>query len=96
MYPCGKYGYHDDAHYYCKEDIDKVTNEFFGIGPYFGKYRKGFTAALVFKFLVREAHGLLKAICKYFGSKLLYNDGHEIVLETFGYPAHHGHRDGGQ
>ena len=62
----------------------------------FCKIPKCFPAALVFKFLVRQFHGMLQAIGKNCGTEFLRNEIQKIILESFGNPADHCYGDRSQ
>src|SRR5690606_29635385 len=55
-----------------EQDIDKGRDKFLSIGSHFLKNRQDLPAALFFKFLKRETHGLAQAIIKDLHSKFLH------------------------
>ena len=73
-----------------KQCVNKIVDEFFRVGPHLGEDAEGFSAALVFKFLVGECHGMLKPIRKNFCAKFLDHHIGKIILHVLGNPAHHG------
>src|SRR5450755_2440614 len=83
--------YKDDTDDNTKKQVDKIVDKFFSIRPNFLQYTQGFSASLIFEVLIRQFHGMLQTICKYFCPEFLYHHIHKIILEIFSDPAHHGY-----
>ena len=88
--------YESDAYYYRKKYIHKIRHEPFRIRSYFLQNAEGFTAALIFKFLVRKFHSVLKPLGKHLSAKFLNNNIQKIILKIFGYTANHSNTYGGK
>src|SRR5690606_26429277 len=85
----GVNGYEDDAYQYSEKHIDETGDELHRVLPNFGQDGQGLTAPLVFKFLIRQRHGMLQSVCKYLGTVLLGDNAYCIVLKRLCNPAYH-------
>src|SRR5665213_2384384 len=77
-----------------KQYVDEVVEKPFRVFPHLLQYAQGFPAPLILKIFVRELHGMLEPVRKHPGAEFLYHHIHEIVLEIFSEPAHHGNGNG--
>lgn len=87
-------GHKNDAHDDGEQYIDEGGNELLRVGAHLLKDAEGFAAALVFKLLIRQFHGVLQTIGEDGGPEFLGDEVEEIILKCFGDSAHHGHRNG--
>src|SRR5687767_1385548 len=94
MFTGCKNGYKHDSDNYCEKNIYEVVDKPFSICANFLQNAQRFTAALVFKFLVRQFHSMLQSIGKHLSAKFLYDHIQEVVLEVFSDSAHHGYANG--
>lgn len=87
-------GHKNDAHDDGEQHIDEGGNELLRVGAYLLEDAQGFAAALVFKLLIRQFHGVLQPIGKDGGSEFLGDEVEEIILKCLCDAADHGHRNG--
>lgn len=87
-------GHKNNAHDNGEQHIDESGNELLRVGAHLLEDTQSFAAALVFKLLIRQFHGVLQAIGEDGGPKFLGDEVEEIILKCLGDAADHGHRNG--